>query len=250
MAVIDSLDRSDYNCASSHRCRPCCMPSLRKLWFFTRRNANGTGPTRRMNCRCDCGKGGYALATLSPLFPDTSDDAIRNRWKRLTTEGDTEQNPRTTSSESSPRTRSVDRRRYHPHSAVSSNTLNSVPARHPRSSWRNRIHRLGLDEAYRECHKRYRSSTSLSWETTDALKDELERMQMVKHKRRQTSWTTPLYAAMNWSGMQTHLHAGRHDGSSPYHRRPRQDDESMRRRPFQRHGTRFVAGLVCGSPDE
>ena len=180
MAVIDSLDHSDYNCASSAPLSPVlhAEPSEAVVLHKKKRKRYWTDEEDELLLRL-VEKEGMHWRRFLPLFPDTSDDAIRNRWKRLTTEGDTEQKPR----EPRPPNQVPVRVAWTVEEdtiltqAVLSNTLNSVLlARHPRSSWRNRIHRLGLDEAYRECHKRYRSSTSLSWETTDALKDEFGKL--------------------------------------------------------------------------
>ena len=117
-------------------------------------------------------KEGMHWRRFLPLFPNTSDDAIRNRWKRLT-DAESEQKPREPRPPNQVPVRvtwTLDEDTILTQ-AVLTNTLDSVIlARHPRSSWRNRIHRLGLDEAYRECHKRHRSSTPLSAETVDALK--------------------------------------------------------------------------------
>lgn len=179
MAVIDSLDHSDYNCVSSALLSPVhAEPSEAVVLHKKKRKRYWTDEEDELLLRL-VEKEGMHWRRFLPLFPDTSDDAIRNRWKRLTTEGDTEQKPR----EPRPPNQVPVRVSWTVQEdtiltqAVLSKSLDSVIlARHPRSSWRNRIHRLGLDEAYRECHQRSRSSSSLSWDTTDALKDEFGKL--------------------------------------------------------------------------
>lgn len=92
---------------------------------------------------------------------DASDDAIRNRWKRITQPPPPESGntcpPRASasSSQSRPRVMWTKKEDAQLEFAVRTNRMKELHLpKHPRCSWRNRIHRLGLDDLYRLCHKR------------------------------------------------------------------------------------------------
>ena len=90
-----------------------------------------------------------------------SDDAIRNRWKRLTGSEDDEDGVRPSSSQQVPRIPWTEREDAVLREAMENHRYyelrESDLPRHPRSSWRNRIHRLGLTFLYSAQHKCERS---------------------------------------------------------------------------------------------